>query len=27
VMFEARDAAHGAEIMRLLEERYTVRRM
>jgi len=27
VMFEARDAAHGAEIVRLLEQGYTVRRM
>jgi threonine dehydratase len=27
VMFEARDAAHGADIVRALEESYTVRRM
>ncbi len=27
VMFEARDAGHGAEIMRSLEKHYTVRRM
>ena len=27
VMFEARDAAHGADIVRSLEQSYTVRRM
>jgi threonine dehydratase len=27
VMFEARDAAHGAEIVRMLEQTYTVRRV
>jgi threonine dehydratase len=27
VMFEARDAAHGAEIVRALEQNYTVRRV